>query len=403
MAVDDSGSSSGQDEIPNFLSPEVTRCPHATYRRMVDERPVLRMAGTNVPVISRYEDVMFCLRNPAIFSSDMAEQMSLGTDRPMIPQQIDPPAQTRYRKILDPRFSRKRMVEFEPALRASANELLDSFSGDSGCDFSQQYAVPLPCQAFLHLFGLPISDLSLLIKLKDGIIRPQVQAKNPLDEVEVGAIRASTGKQIYAYFEDLIKESESSPRDDLMGYLLNVELDGEKLSRNEILDISFLFILAGLDTVTATLSCCIAYLAGNSQQRDRIVQNPESLETAIEELLRWETPVAGIPRLAKKDIEIADTLIKKDEMVMLLLGAANLDPGEFEVADEVRLDRSRNRHIAFGAGAHRCLGSHLARMELRVGLEEWHRRIPQYRIRDGEVPAYSPGIRDIEFLPLVWS
>ena len=95
MAVDDSGSSSGQDEIPNFFSPEVTRCPHATYRRMVDEQPVLRMTGTNVPVISRYEDVMFCLRNPAIFSSDMAEQMSLGTDRPMIPQQIDPPAQTR--------------------------------------------------------------------------------------------------------------------------------------------------------------------------------------------------------------------------------------------------------------------------------------------------------------------
>ncbi len=403
MVSDDSCSDSPQDEIPNFFSPEVAGCPHATYRRMIDEIPVLRMSGTNVPVISRYEDVMFCLRNPAIFSSDMAEQMSLGTDRPMIPQQIDPPAQTRYRKILDPRFSRKRMIEFEPALRASANQLLDSFSGDNGCDFSQQYAVPLPCQAFLHLFGLPVSDLSLLIELKDGIIRPQVQAKNPLDETEVGAIRASTGKRIYAYFEDLIKDSKKSSRDDLMGYLLNVELDGEKLSHNEILDISFLFILAGLDTVTATISCCIAYLAANSNHREKIAQSPETLEAAIEELLRWETPVAVIPRLVKQDIEIADIPIKKDEMVMLLLGAANIDPAEFEGADEVRFDRSRNRHIAFGAGAHRCLGSHLARMELRVGLEEWHRRIPNYRIRDAEVPVYSPGIRDIQFLPLVWS
>jgi cytochrome P450 len=107
--------------------------------------------------------------------------------------------------------------------------------------------------------------------------------------------------------------------------------------------------------------------------------------------------------LVKQDIEIAGTPIKKDEMVMLLLGAANIDPAEFEGADEVRFDRSRNRHIAFGAGAHRCLGSHLARMELRVGLEEWHRRIPNYRIRDGEVPVYSPGIRDIQVLPLIWS
>jgi cytochrome P450 len=119
-------------------------------------------------------------------------------------------------------------------------------------------------------------------------------------------------------------------------------------------------------------------------------------------LLRWETPVAGVPRRVIEDVEIAGTPIAKGEMVMLLLGAANIDPSEFSEADRVVLDRSRNRHLAFGGGPHRCLGSHLARMELRVGLEEWHRRIPDYRIRDGEVPVYSPGIRDIQFLPLVW-
>ena len=403
MASDESPSDLPVDDFPNLFSPEVVACPHAAYRRMVDERPVLRMPFTNAAVISRYDDVMFCLRNPMIFSSDMAEQMSLGTDRPMIPQQIDPPEQTRYRKILDPRFSRKRMAEFEPALRASANELLDSFSKEGACDFSKQYAVPLPCQAFLHLFGLPISDLSLLIDLKDGIIRPQTQAKNPLDLEEADVIRASTGKQIYAYFEDLIRESEKTSRDDLMGYLTRVELDGEKLSRNEILDISFLFILAGLDTVTATLSCCTAYLAANLSQRERITREPNSLEPAIEEMLRWETPVSAIPRLVKQDVEIAGTSIKEGEMILLLLGAANIDPSEFETPDKVDFDRARNRHIAFGAGAHRCLGSHLARMELRVGMEEWHRRIPNYRIREGEVPVYSPGIRDIQSLPLVWS
>jgi cytochrome P450 len=391
------------DEVPSFFSPEVASCPHATYRRMVDDHPVTRMPIGNAPVISRYEDVMFCLRHPAIFSSDMAAQMSLGTDRPMIPQQIDPPAQTRYRKILDPRFSRKRMLEIEPALRDSARALLDGFATKGECDFSVQYSVPLPCQAFLHLFGLPISDLPHLIQLKDGIIRPQARAANPLDGEEVDRIRSASGKQIYSYFEDLIALRRKAPRDDLMTYLLEVELEGNKLSQNEILDISYLFILAGLDTVTATLSCCIAYLAANPTQREKISGTPASLEVAIEELLRWETPVTGIPRLVKEDVEIAGYEIEKGELVMLLLGAANIDPAEFEDADRVRLDRSRNRHISFGAGPHRCLGSHLARMELRVGLEEWHRRIPDYAIRKGEVPIYSPGIRDIEHLPLVWS
>ena len=390
------------NDLQSFFSPEVAACPHATYRRMVDDHPIIRMPIGNSPVISRYEDVMFCLRHPAIFSSDMADQMSLGTDRPMIPQQIDPPAQTRYRKILDPRFSRKRMLEIEPALRDSARELIDAFANNSECDFSQQYAVPLPCQAFLHLFGLPISDLARLIELKDGIIRPQVRATNPLDAEEVDGIRSASGKQIYAYFEELIALRRKAPRDDLMTYLLDVELDGHKLTQNEILDISYLFILAGLDTVTATLSCCIAYLAANPSQREKISGNPASLEVAIEEMLRWETPVTGVPRLIKEDVEIAGYKLEKGEMVMLLLGAANIDPAEFEQADQVELDRARNRHISFGGGPHRCLGSHLARMELRVGLEEWHRQIPDYAIREGEVPIYSPGIRDIQHLPLVW-
>ena len=390
------------NDLQSFFSPEVAACPHATYRRMVDDHPIIRMPIGNSPVISRYEDVMFCLRHPAIFSSDMADQMSLGTDRPMIPQQIDPPAQTRYRKILDPRFSRKRMLEIEPALRDSARELIDAFANNSECDFSQQYAVPLPCQAFLHLFGLPISDLPRLIELKDGIIRPQARATNPLDAEEVDGIRSASGKQIYAYFEELIALRRKAPRDDLMTYLLDVELDGHKLTQNEILDISYLFILAGLDTVTATLSCCIAYLAANPSQREKISGNPASLEVAIEEMLRWETPVTGVPRLIKEDVEIAGYKLEKGEMVMLLLGAANIDPAEFEQADQVELDRARNRHISFGGGPHRCLGSHLARMELRVGLEEWHRQIPDYAIREGEVPIYSPGIRDIQHLPLVW-
>jgi cytochrome P450 len=294
------------------------------------------------------------------------------------------------------------MLALEPAVRENAATLIAGFADEGGCEFNTRFAIPLPCQAFLHLFGLPMSDLDLFLELKDGIIRPQTVAKNPLDADEIDGIRAAAGKRIYAYFEDLIRVRRKAPRDDLMSFLLQAEIDGEKLSQNEILDISYLQILAGLDTVTATLGCDVAYLAGHPEQQRRLVEDPSKIEDAVEELLRWETPVMGVPRLVRQDVEIAGVEIRAGEMVMLLLGAANLDPGEFDAADTVDFGRTRNRQIAFGAGHHRCLGSHLARMELRVALEEWHRRIPAYRIQEGEVPIYSTGIREVQYLPLAW-
>jgi len=389
-------------DAPNLFDPGVAACPHAAYRKLVDDMPVTRMPMTNSPIIARYEDVMFALRHPEIFSSEMSEQLALGTDRPMIPQQIDPPAQTRYRKLLDPIFSRKRMLALEPAIRDNAAALIADFVAEGGCEFNRQFAIPLPCQAFLHLFGLPMSDLDLFLELKDGIIRPQTIAKNPLDAEEMNGIRARAGRRIYAYFEDLIELRRKTPRDDLMTFLVQAEIDGEKLSHNEILDISYLQILAGLDTVTATLGCNLAYLAAHPEQQQRLSADPGRIEDAIEELLRWESPVMGVPRVVKQDVDIAGVSIKTGEVVLLLLGAANVDPREFENADVVDFDRSRNRQIAFGGGHHRCLGSHLARMELRVAMEEWHRRIPAYRIKEGETPRYSVGIREVQYLPLVW-
>jgi cytochrome P450 len=352
-------------------------------------------------VIARYEDVVWALRHPEIFSSEMDLQMALGTERPMIPQQIDPPAQTRYRKILDPRFSRRRMAEIEPDVRASANRLIDRFVDAGECEFDRDFAVPLPCQAFLSLMGLPQEELGLFLELKDLIIRPQERRQIQSLE-DARAIRADAGRRIYAYFEELIDARRSRSGDDLMGYLVTAEIDGEKLSRNEILDICFLLILAGLDTVTATLGCNVAYLAANPEQRRKLVRRPELIPAAVEELLRWETPVMAVPRLARRDVELHGFQIREGELVTLLLGSADTDDAEFADAQLVDFERARNRHVAFGAGPHRCLGSHLARMELEVALEEWHRRVPDYAIRQGEQPIYSPGIREVRYLPLVW-
>ena len=386
-----------------LFDPSGAGCPHATYRELLDTDPVAAMPLSQGAIISRYEDVVFALRNPQIFSSEVSEKLDLGTERPMIPQQIDPPRQTRYRKLLDPFFSRRRMKNLEPAIRRNAASLIESFLESGQCEFNQQFAIPLPGQAFLHLFGLPMEDLSLFLQLKNGIIRPQQQAADPFDAAEIDSIRSRAGQTIYEYFSELIPIRRASPREDLMSSLVSAEIDGTPLSEEEILDICYLQILAGLDTVTATLGCLIAYLAANPEQQRRIYEQPSQIEGAIEELLRWETPVTGVPRIVTQDTEIAGTPLRAGEMVMLLLGAANIDSNEFDEAENVDFERSRNRHIAFGAGHHRCLGSHLARLELRVALEEWHALIPPYSIRAGEVPTYSPGIREVQYLPLSWT
>ena len=383
----------------NMFDAAFAAAPQPVYRRALSRCPVARSSFGAGPVISRYEDVMWALRHPEIFSSEMSLQMALGTERPMIPQQIDPPAQTRYRKILDPRFSRRRMAELIPQLRSQANALIDRFIDAGECEFDEAFAIPLPCTAFLSLMGLPQKDLDLFLEMKNGIIRPQVE---PGDVEAATSVRAASGKRIYAYFEAIIEERGAAPRDDMIGYLLGAEIDGNKLSHNEILDICFLLLLAGLDTVTSTLGCNIAYLAANPEQRRKLVAGPNLIPGAVEELLRWETPVTGVPRVVKQDVTLHEVEIKKGEVVTLLLGASNLDESEFVDPELIDFERERNRHIAFGAGAHRCLGSHLARMELEVALEEWHRRIPEYSIKPGETPRYSPGIREVQYLPLVW-
>jgi cytochrome P450 len=385
--------------VLNFIDPDYTAHPQPVYETLLAHYRVAKSIGFLCPVLSRYEDVVWALRHPEIFSSEMDMQVLLGTERPMIPQQIDPPAQVRYRKILDIQFSRKRIADLEPAIRRHANELIDQFIDSGECEFDSAFAVPLPCRAFLTLMGLPQEELDLFLELKNGIIRPPV---SPLDLEAAAAYRTKTGKRIYAYFEQLIDKRAAEPRDDVMTYLTQVELDGRKLTRNEILDVCYLLLLGGLDTVTATLGCSVAHLAANPEQRQQLARDPALVPNAIEELLRWETPVMLVPRVLKQDVTIGDVPLQAGMLVNLLLGAANIDEAEFENSRCVDFQRQRNRHLAFGAGPHRCLGSHLARMELRAALEEWHRRIPDYSLAPGKTPRVSPGIREVLYLPLVW-
>ena len=220
------------------------------------------------------------------------------------------------------------------------------------------------------------------------------------DLAEAANLRDRAGQRSYDYFDKILDERERRPREDILSWMLRAEVDGEKLTREQILDICYLLLLAGLDTVTATLDCFTAYLAANPDRRKQIVENPKLIDGAVEEMLRTETPVMMIVRFMKQDCTLSGVHLKKGDNVVLLLGAADTDERFFEGAEAVDFERKSNRHLAFGAGPHRCLGSHLARLELRIALEEFHKRIPDYRLKEGAELVYSPGIRQVLHLPL---
>ena len=374
--------------------------PQPMYDLLREHAPVLRtdQGGT---IVARHEDVEFALRNADVFSSDM-DAVSIGNVRPLIPLQVNPPEHVKYRRLLDPLFAPKQVALLEADVRKLSNQLIDDFIQTGECEFNSAFAIPLPCTVFLRLLGLPLEDLELFLQLKDNIIRPHGEAAQ-IPEDEFTRIQAETGQKIYAHFDNVLDERERQPRDDMLTGFLHAEVDGHRLTREDILDICYLFLLAGLDTVTASIGCMVSYLAQHPEQRQRLVDDPSKIPGAVEELLRWETPVPGVPRVVAQEVELGGECLEPGEKVTVLLGSANIDERGFAEPADVDFERPANRHLAFGGGVHRCLGSHLARLELRVALEQLHERIPDYAIKPGERPKYSAGIRAVEYLPLVFT
>jgi cytochrome P450 len=386
--------------LAELMNPEVARRPQPVYALLQDSSPVFRLHGVGVIVCSR-AGVDEVLRDPETFSSSTAAH-DLKARRPLIPLQIDPPDHRRYRKILDPLFAPARMRQLEAATGRLVNELVDGFVGEHEIDFARRFSTPFPSQVFLTLFGLPLAELPRFLQMKDGVIRPDRVVGHEFGHPETEAHQQRTADAIYGYFEGVLDErAAGAPRDDLLGHFLGVEVDGVRLTREEILDICFLFLIAGLDTVTASLDCIFAHLAEHPDVRRTIVERPDAVPGLVEEMLRWETPVMGCARVATRDVEVAGFAVGAGEQVMALLGAANVDGAEFPDADALRWDREVNRHLAFGGGIHRCLGSHLARLELRVALREWHRCVPDYRITPGVDLDFSAGIRTLDSFPMV--
>lgn len=375
--------------------------PHATYARIRSECPVSREAGwggggDHTVYVSRYEDVMWALRHPEVFSSAPGA-VNIGQEHPLIPLQVDPPEHAKYRRMLDPEFSPARMRALEPDVRALVNQLVDTFVDRGECDFHEEFATPLPSAIFLRLMGMSQDDLPQFLQWRDDTIRPDTD-----DMEEARRIRDRVGAEIQAYFDRALDEKAANPDDGLMSRIAVGEVDGRPLTRGEQLGMCHLLMLGGLDTVTATLDCMVAYLATHPDRRRALLDDPALVDTVVEELLRSETPVVMVPRLVAQDATIGGVEVKAGDTAVMILGAADTDEAEFPHAETVDFGREKNRHLAFGAGPHRCLGSHLARMELRVAIQEFHARIPEYRIQSDVDLHFSPAIRQAVDLRLEW-
>jgi cytochrome P450 len=345
-------------------------------------------------LLTHREDVEAALRKPAVYTSN-PEAVQLGNIRPLIPLSVNPPKHVKYRRILDPLFAPKHMAALDDEVAELVNATMDNFADKGACDFHQDFAVPLPCTVFLRLMGLPLGDLDQFLEMKDGIIRPPGATQE-----DQAPTRHKTAESIYAYFEKTLVQRRKVPTEDLLAQIMRSEVDGVTLTDEEILDICFLFIIAGLDTVTDSLDCIFGYLSQEPEHRRQVASDETVIAPAIEELLRWESPVPAVPRVLGEDVEVDGCPMKAGEHVMLLIGAANTDVAAHPGVDTVDLLRNPNPHLAFGGGVHRCLGSHLARLELRVAMREWHKRIPEYELVPGTVLEYTEGLRSLHHLPL---
>jgi cytochrome P450 len=381
------------------LDPETSRHPQPGYKALRDVAAVVHLDGIG-HLVSTRAGVEQVLHEPLVFSSHVPIG-SLGTERPLIPLNIDPPDHRKYRKLLDPLFAPHRMRLLEEPVTALVNELIDGF-GDSGqIDFTTQFSIPFPSEVFLTLLGLPLEELPSLLTMKDGIIRPGHVIGKPMQHPDSLAYQEATARSIYEYFQRVLDQRTLEPRDDLLSGFLTAEVDGDRLSREQILDICFLFLIAGLDTVSASLDCFFFFLAEHPARRREIVEDPSLIPAVVEELLRWETPVVAVSRVAAEDTEVDGCPIKAGDPVMVLIGSANTDESELADAEVVRWDRRANRHLGFGGGIHRCLGSHLARLELRVALQAWHKRIPDYQVSPGAELVFTNGIRSLDTFPML--
>jgi cytochrome P450 len=350
-------------------------------------------------IVTRYQDVYEVSRNYDVFSNYPVGIPDEGRPGKYIPLEIDPPEHTEWRQLLSPLFNPVKMNALEGDIRAMATGLIDRFADRDAFEFMSEFAHPLPTLLFLKLMGWPEEDEPKLTRWTELVLT----GKPGASEEENTAVRTQAGMETIGYFVELIGKRRAEPADDFATFLLKSKFRGRPLTDEEMIHILFILMLGGLHTVRGTLGFTMIALSENPDQRQRLIADPSLIPSAVEEMLRIEAPVST-GRTVLKPYKFHDVEFQPGDRVLLSNPAANHDPREFSDPDTVRVDREPNRHLAFSAGPHRCIGSHLARIELKVALEELLRRIPDFRLDPERPPKLHHGqVRGIEELHLLLS
>lgn len=355
------------------------------YRTMRDEHPVYVDPDGRFMALSRFDDVWDAVHDHERFSSDVDEA------RGLLPMMIyfDPPRHSANRALVSRAFTPRRIAGIESIVSDVAARLCDELAEVGEFDFQHRYAAPLPAMVVGRLIGVP-----------DDMIGDFARWTETFLEINDAEQFAANAASIYEAFNGLLAERRARPTDDLMSALLAAEIDGDRLSAEELLGFCMLLILAGNDTTSSLIGNGLVLLDRHPEQRDRLRADPTQWPAAIEEMLRYDSPAQSLPRTTTIDVECHGTIIPAGTRVLLLWGAANHDEREFDDPERFDIDRSIRRHLALGHGIHHCLGANLARLEARVAFTTLFDRFDEIRLTDEPTRVVSHWARAHSRVPV---
>ncbi|WP_254659290.1 cytochrome P450 [Mycobacterium malmoense] len=363
------------------------------WDKMRQENPAFRNEfGSGFWTVANYEGALQVLQDPETFSSSSIQVTDPDPLYKWIPIMFDGQDHRQWRQWLAPYFSPGTVQRMAPKIRERARELIDGLVERGSCDLMADFAQLFPTSVFLELMGLPVDELDQFMQWEHTILHSGQTDNDAMMMAMMAVVER---------FRALVTERRATPRDDLISKAIEFEIDGERVSDDDLCNFGLLMFMAGLDTVSVTLGWTFYHFAQNPQDRSRIVADPGLIPGAMEEIMRaYAIIIPG--RKVTVDTELQGCPMKAGDMVSVPLVAATRDPQVYPDGLSVDIERKRNNHIAFGAGPHRCLGSHLARLELQIAMEEWHRRIPDYVIPAG-AELHETGLTiGLEALPLEW-
>jgi cytochrome P450 len=370
--------------------------PFPIYARLRTEAPVYRNDELGFYALSRYDDVLGALHDSDVFCSRHGITLEPKSPLPMMIT-MDPPEHTKMRRLVSRVFTPRRIAELEPRIRELSAKYLDRFRGDGHGDLIVDYSAKLPMDAISTMLGVPDADQDMLREWTDAMIDREDGNPEILPHGIEGAAK------IYGYFADDVARKRAHPGDDLTSGLIQAEVDGERLTENEIIGFCFLLIIAGNETTTKLIGNAMYWLGHRPTERQKILDDRSRSPAAVEETLRYDGSTQLMARTLTRDITMHGTTMTEGSKVLLLLGAANRDPDVFERAEEFDIDRPTTAHVGLGHGIHVCLGASLARLEMRVALEDLHDALLDYEIDDSGLRRINSGnVRGYNRMPITF-